>query len=169
METVMGKTYETFMKHADTNGNGTGTKNAIGNYASTDTPFKVTNDRVGKTLELHRVVIYCEDDASFRNGGYGGLATLTDGIIVRVTTKAGGTIELTDGVPIKNFSDWGRLCYDVTYQEFQTGNNFAHVRWTFSKSGQPLRLAYGESLEFVMRDSFSGLVGHYFNVQGFWD
>jgi len=163
----MTKISEPFIRFADTVGNGTGTKNAAVDASST-TIFLVENTRPKTHLELNRCIIHIEDDASFRAGGYGGLTTLTNGILVRYNSRFFGVVDLTDGIPIKNMSDWGRYCYDVTYQEFQTGNNFVNIRWTWSKAGEPIKLGFGDKVEFVLRDDMDALVGHYFSVQGVW-
>jgi len=77
---------------------------------------------------------------------------------------------LTDGVPITKNAQWGRLCYDVASTEYKVNNeNFINVRWTFSKSGQMLRLVgdNGDRLEAVLNGTFSTLNDHTFLVQGY--
>jgi hypothetical protein len=51
---------------------------------------------------------------------------------------------------------------------FGSGNNFAVVRWTFERAGQPLRL-YGDNsdvLVMTVNDDLTGLVKHDFHIQG---
>lgn len=154
-------------QYADTNGNGSGTTNAIGNYASGQ-KFFITPQNVGEIYIINRVIIFLEDDANFASGGYGGLATLGTGISVDLYWKNGAVVtSLSGGINVKNNSDWARLCYDVDYDSFPAGNNYLHARWTFAKSGHPLALEYGDEVRINMNDDLTGLVSHYFMFQGF--
>jgi len=153
-------------RYLDLSGTGISTKNAVGNYA-TATPFFITPGEGLKKFIIHRMLVHIQDDANFNAGGYGGRAVLTNGVTVRVIRRDGTIENLTDGVPVKTNSDWARLCYDVTYDEFPAGDNYVHVRWTFSKSGNPIVLGVRDRLEVVLNDNFSAMVGHYFMVQGY--
>lgn len=152
----------------DTLGNGLGTKDATGNYSSTDTPFFIETTDPKEQLVLHRVMCYVEDSGGSPSlATYGGLTALTDGIVCRVTYRDGTVIDLTNGVPIQSNSEWARICYDVEIATFPAGNNYVHARWTFARSGWPIVLNAFDKLEFVMRDNLSSYVEHSFLVQGY--
>jgi hypothetical protein len=154
-------------RYLDTNGNGTGTKNAIGDYSSGQ-GFYITPQIVGQQYSLSRVVVYIEDDNnSFTLATYGGASALSSGIVPRVVLRDGTTTDLTDGLPVKNNSGWAELCYDFTMTSYPAGNNFFHARWTFARSGYPVVLNYGDKLEFLLQDSMTALVAHRFMVQGY--
>ena len=154
-------------RYLDTDGSGTGTKTAIGNY-STPTIFYI-QPPAGTIYRLSRMLPFVEDVGTFDSGSYGNGITLTNGITVRVQDDSGTLLDLTDGLPIKLNTHWARLCYDMAISKFGTGNEYLHARWTFAKSGQMVRLVgnNNERLEVVLNDDFSDLVSQYFMVQGY--
>lgn len=152
-------------RYLDTNGDGTGTKNANGDYSGGEEIFYIAPP-AGQTYELERMLIYVQDTGTFDAAKYGNGATLTTGIVVRVANDAGTLLDLTDGEPVKTNTHWGRQCYDVEVKAWGTGDEVMVVRWTFAKSGRPIRLHAGERLEVVLNDALDVLVGHYFQVQG---
>lgn len=152
----------------DTVGDGTGTKDATGNYAAADTPFLIRTTDPSERYIIHRVMSYIEDAGGAPNLSlYGGLTALTDGIVCQVVYRDGTIYPLTDGLAIQSNSEWARICYDVTIDTFPAGNNYVHARWTFSRSGWPIALNPFDRLEFVMRDNLSSYVQHSFLVQGY--
>ena len=111
---------------------------------------------------------YIEDaEVSISLATYGGITALTNGLLLQLVRKNGTTFDLGDGLPIKSNSDWARQCYDVDISTFPAGNNYVHARWTFSRSGAPIVLNFGDKLQFVMRDTLTALVQHYFLLQGY--
>jgi hypothetical protein len=154
-------------RYLDTQGDGFGVKNAIGDYGSGQ-GFYISPGTAGEQFELHRVLVYIEDDNNnFTLANYGGAGALSNGIVPRVVWRDGTTFNLSDGVPVKNNSGWGELCYDWTMTTYPAGNNFFHARWTFARSGWPVVLNTGDRLEFLMQDDMSDLLVHRFLVQGF--
>lgn len=152
----------------DTLGNGLGDKDATGNYASTDTPFFIETTDPRQRYIIHRVLCYIEDGGGSPSlATYGGLTALTDGILCRIMHRGELVCDLFDGLAVQSNSDWARICYDLTVETFPAGNNYAHARWTFAKSGWPIVLNPFDRLEFVMRDNLSAYVQHSFMVQGY--
>ena len=155
-------------RYLDTKGDGTGTKNANGDYSTPDI-FYIAPDL--KDMVLHRLIVLIEDGANMRAEHYGTLgAALTNGVVVRVSDPSGVLVDLTDESPIKTNAGWGALCYDVDVKAWGAGNDLLLVRWTFAKAGIPLVLdaKAGHKLEVVLSDDLQGLVRHYFMVQG-WE
>ena len=70
--------------------------------------------------------------------------------------------------PVKTNPDWGSYCYDASVSKYGTGIEQLLVRWTFNKLGRPIILDGDKSEEMglILNDDFSGLEGHYFNMQG---
>lgn len=158
-------------RYLDTVGDGSGSKSAIGAGYSVGSPgiFKI-QPAAGQVISLERMIVQIEDAGAPDAEKYGALSALTNGIIVRIANDAGVVKELTDGLPIKSNSHWARLCYDVSFSGFATGNDFVDVRWTFAKSGRPIVLGdtgVNERLEVVCQDALDGLIAHTFMVQGF--
>ena len=168
-----------FSRHLDTNGDGTGTKNAIGDYSSTAEIFYIQPPS-GQIFRINRMMVLVRGDKStFYTDSYGSRAILSNGIVVRAQNDSGTLIDLTDNVPILTNGNWGRFCFDSEVYPAATGNNdtYLRVRWTFGRAGYPIRLvgANSERLEVVLNDDFSlnsggssnPLVEHYFVVQGY--
>lgn len=151
----------------DTNGDGTGTKNAIGDYDGLNTKFYIKPPS-NQDFALYRMIVYVKDAGTLDASSYGNGITLATGIKVRVADAGGVILDLFDGQTVKSNADWAGACYDVSISTFGTGDNYLHVRWTFAKSGQPLIIngEKGEWLEVVLNDAFDGLLSHYFKVQG---
>ena len=158
-----------FSRYADTNGNGTGTKQVTGDYSGAAEIFYL-QPGAGQILHVTRMIVYIEDAGPFNMDNYGGLAgALSNGITVRVQDDSGTIINLTDGIAIDHNGSWGRVCYDINSINFGAGNDAVAVRWTFDRSGVPIRLVgdNNERLEIVVNDSFVGLVEHTFLIQGY--
>ena len=159
-------------RYLDTNGDGTGTKNATGNYAAAATSFFI-QPAPGEIFRIQRMIVSVHDEQKFKPEEYGNLSALTNGIFVRVSNN-GTTLDLTDGVPVKTNGGWGALCFDAELYSAAAGNgDYLRVRWTFAASGYPIRLVgdNNDRLEVVLNDDFNnngnGLIDQYFQVQGY--
>ena len=151
----------------DTNGDGTGTKNANGNYASVADEFYFEST---ESTQIHRMVIHITDTAGITQIKYGNLAALTNGYTVKVLdADQVEVLDLCDDVAIKANADLGRYCYDVQLQSWATSptNESVEARWTFARAGQPLDLPIGWRLSITFNDDLSGLIEHYFMIQGY--
>lgn len=169
----------TFTRHLDTDGDGTGTKNAIGDYSGAEEIFYIQPSSTQVFRITRMMVLVRGDKSSFYTDSYGSRPALSAGIVVRTQNDSGTLINLTDDVPVETNGNWGRFCYDSEIYPSTTGNTdtYLRVRWTFEKSGYPLRLvgSNNERLEVVLNDDFSlnsgglssPLVEHYFVVQGY--
>lgn len=161
--------FRPFFRFLDTVGNGTGTKNAIGDYSSTQTDFKILNP-VGADgdMEVNRLIVQIEDFGNAVAETYGVLGVLTNGVEILVFDGDGNTvIDVTDGQPIKNNGQWARHSYDVSIANFPGTNDFVECRWTFGRAGSPIELKPGWSFCARLNDDLQGLIAHYFQVQGF--
>lgn len=159
--------FRSFYRFLDTVGDGSGTKNAVGDY-STPTDFKLTNPAAANgIMEVERLMVQIEDNAAVSAESYGGLSALSNGVILLVVDGDGDTVvNITDDQPIKSNGHWAQFCFDVTIDIFPGTNNFVEVRWTFAKAGAPVVLKPGWSLIARMQDNLTGLVTHMLNAQG---
>lgn len=148
----------------DTNGDGTGSKNANVDGSVTPVEFKLTIPS-GYRAYLSRMIVHIRDSGSIDAGSYGNGITMSNGLQVEYTYR-GRSIDLLDGMPIQTNADWGRVCYDVSNTDFGSGDNFVQVRWTFAKAGGPLPLSGGQEFIVRVRDNLSGLEEHTFSLQG---
>lgn len=163
-------------RYLDTSGDGSGTKNAIGNYSSTADIFYI-QPAAGQVFRIVRMIILIGGKASsVKTDTYGSLSALTNGVTVRVQNDGGTVINLTDGIPVKTNAGWGGLCFDsVIYSSTSNTDTFNRVRWTFERAGYPIRLdgSSNERLEVLLNDDFTGgggadaLTSHYFMAQGY--
>jgi hypothetical protein len=158
----------------DTNGDGTGTKNANADYSGTGGDIFYIQPPAGTVYRLYRMIVHYEDTQGMTATEYGNLGSaLGVGIIVRVQDGSGTISNLTDGIPITTNADWSRFCYDAQLSVWVSSgaptNDVAQVRWTFAKAGTTIRLDgdQSERLEVVLNDNFAGLIDHYFHVQGY--
>ena len=157
-----------FFRFLDLNGDGTGTKNAIGDYSTPDIFY--IQPAAGVVYRVARMIVSIEDGGGMRAERYASLgAALSTGVQVRVQNDSGTVIDLTNGIPITSNALWGSACYDVDVKSWGAGNDILLVRWTFERAGQMLRLDgdANERLEVVLSDDFTGVVGHYFMAQGY--
>ena len=152
---------------ADTVGDGSGTINAVGDYSSASAEFKVQCG-AHEHIQCHRVIVLIEDAGPMSADDYGGISALTNGVECYVKDRAGAiNYRMTDtNFPIKSNLQWSAYCHDVKEINFGSGNDAVSVRWTFAKSGGPVSLKPGWSLNFLCQDNFSGIVTHLFQVQG---
>lgn len=169
-------------RYLDTNGDGTGTQNANGDYSGASSEIFYIQPGPSEIIRLERMLVLVGGRKNdFYTDSYGGIAGgLTNGITVRVQNDSGTVLELTNGIPVKTNADWGGLCFDAEVYPSSNGNvdSYLRVRWTFARSGYPLRLngANNERLEIVLNDDFSGDSGgtlfirkQLFQVQGYYE
>lgn len=159
----------------DTTGDGTGEKDAIGDYSSVEKIFFIQPSDI-QTLRITRLLVSIEDEGPADAGSYGNAIDLINGIQVQIRNNSGVLIDLTDGSPIFTNSHWARYTYDVRSSSFGAGGmgmglNYVFARWSFLAAGIALRLRgdQNERLSVILNDDFSGLVSHRFVVQGFFE
>jgi len=154
----------------DTNGDGTGTKNANVDGSSTPQLFKIGSEE-GRNLNLARMVVSIRDTGTFTASDYGAAAALTNGIQVGIFDSNGDIVDdFLDGLNIKENSQWGRACYDVDLKTWGNGPSMLLVRWTFTRAGGFVYIPEGSTNTFGIKvqDNLTVLEEHYFFIEGFW-
>jgi len=75
---------------------------------------------------------------------------------------------LTCSQKVQTNAQWSNYSYDLSKYDFGTGDAYISIRWTFSKSGNLIRLEGNdnENIAVGFKGNFSGLNGHRFLVQG---
>ena len=161
-----------FTQFLDTVGDGSGVKNAIGDYSGGVTIFKV-QPGAGVIYKIHTMIIHIEDGSGFRAERYAALGTaLTVGIIVRVQDNGGTIVALTDATaPVKNNGNWAEYAGPgVDVKAWGAGEEQLVGLWEFAQChGVPIRLDgdANERLEVVLNDDFTDVVDHHFVARGF--
>ena len=152
----------------------TGHSNAVANYSTgaggTSGESFIIKPPSTAAYRVERMLVHVQDTGAFAAEEYGNLGSaLTNGVVVRVATSTGTISDLTGTIPIKSNAQWARHMYDVRVDTWSAGDEFLAARWSFWKSGYPLRLdgSNGEFLEVYLQDSCTGLVAHQFFVEGY--
>ena len=164
----------TFLKpvvqQLSTVGDGTGTVEMVGNYA-TPTEFSVDGPTApDEYLYLERILIFVQDTGVFDAEGWANMGTLTNGIDLKVVDSSDNTLVQLTPAPIKSSGDLAALCHDVVFADYGTGENYATARWTFTKfSPDGLVLNNGERLVATVNDNFTVLTKQRMTVQGYLD
>jgi len=161
----------TISRFLDANGDGSGGKSFTADYSSAQ-GIAFIQPAASEVMILERMLVTIEDTTGFAAADYGNITDgLTNGIQVRVQDDSGTVADLTDGVPITTNANWATFCYDADLKTWGNGNEFIMVRWTFGKSGVPVRLSGNKNarLEVLFDDDLRGLVSHNFLVQGRYD
>ncbi len=156
----LSKFYHVF-EYLDTNGDGTGDSNAIGDYSSAPTDF-FYQPGPGKVELITGMIVYMEGK-DVGKGGYGNANVLTNGITMRTdNTVPEASMDLTVGVPILSEKQWQRLCYDLS----PVSEESRVARCTFARSGLPLILSETDRLVVTLHDDFSHMDEHRFKIEG---
>lgn len=163
----MNKPGEMIFSYLDTNGDGSGTKVATGNYSVAADDFYISPPD-GQTYHIYRMIVHIEDDTGMQVQDYGNITNgISNGVSVLVEDPDSTEIlDLTDGLPITTNGEWTRVCYDVDVKSWGSGNEVLSARWTFAASGSPIVLPSNWSLIVRLNDDFSTLLDHTFKVQG---
>lgn len=152
-------------------GDGSGDNSYVGDYSVTPKTLYLTpgpNVGSGSTIQLHRMIISIMDGNGMTATEWGNLGSaLTNGLEFKVLRK-GVDQGIFAGINPKSNASWGALCFDVdikTWGQVPT-DDILVARWTFAKSGAPIRLHYGDEFQINLNDDFTGLVKQHFLVQG---
>jgi hypothetical protein len=159
-------------RHLDSVGDGSGVKNFNGDYSiATGSPeIGFIQPPTGEIYRIARMIIIIEDTTGFQQQEYGNLGVpLSEGVGLQISDDSGVILDLLDGVKVLTNGMWGHFNYDVDVKSWGSGDEQLLARWSFDKSGAPIRLVGddNERLEVTFDDDdLQGLTGHYFLVQG---
>jgi len=155
--------------YLDTNGDGTGTTNAVGNYSGAVTPFYLT-PATGQVIVLEKLIIQVADKGAFAIDGYGGLAggIVTNGVTIQFKRQGAVVTKLTDDSPIINNADMSRLNTDYRLISYASSYNSSSVSFDQTSFGTSLYMVgdLQDSLEVLLHDDFTGLESHRFIAYG---
>lgn len=167
----VGKVQTPLIRHLDIVGDGSGAKNANGDYSGAEERFLIA-PAAGEIMRLARMLVTIEDTAGFRAERYGSFAAaLANGIHLKFVRDGVDILTYTDGHAIQTNAEWGHFCYDVDLKTWGAGDEFVIARWTFAATGTCIRLVGDalESFDVVLNDDLTGLLGHHFVVQGLYE
>jgi len=154
-------------RYLDTVGDGSGTKNANGDYSSVAQDFKITTQPNISSNLIQALNIHIRDGSALSANEYGNVAALTNGVSVKIHNASNvAVIDLTDGIPVKSNAGWSRGAFNMRADDFGSGDNFISAQWHFNDPGSWMSLPTGYSLRVHLNDNLSGLIDHYFFVTG---
>lgn len=150
-----------FYRLADSIGDGTGEKNAVGGIPGT---YRLTCGPYERLL-VQAMIVYLEDSRKMRTQNYGGMTDpLPIGITISQDMADGPPQLVTDpDNPIKSNGDWALFSGNTTPLVLE-GHEGLIVRVS---ENALMRLDPGESIAITMPDDMTGLIKHYFAFQGF--
>lgn len=148
------------------------TTDFTGNYAGSPIEPQYVNPAIlGKDFYVYQFTVKILDNGGFSINDYGNIAALANGVEVFYEDEGGREISITGGMPILTNLDWDLSSGSgLTYLSFGAGPNACNIIWTVKDvSGAPgLRITPGRRFFVRLNDNFSGLVGHFFKVNGFY-
>lgn len=151
----------------DTDGDGTGTINANGNYSVTADDFYIVDAQ--RQLVIDHLHLFIEDAGAAASDEYGNTgAALTNGIKL-LHLDAGGNIiqDLLGGHVVKTNGQWAQFTNSLDRSSWSGTNDFISGEISFSDYGHlGLFLPKGTSLVVRVNDDLSGLVRHTFFAYG---
>ena len=155
-------------RHLDTDGDGTGVHDAVGDYTG-DNPTDFYIQDTKRDMYLERMIVYIEDVGNFDSGKYGNGVEPTNGIHILITDANDNTVQFltADDEAIKTNAHWAEHCHDMVLFNWAAGNDSASARWTFRRDlGAPLHIPRGHKFKATLHDTFVGLEKHEFAVRG---
>lgn len=129
--------------------------------------FEIRGPGAGSDIEIDitRILFAMTDGTAMDDGTFGGIASLTNGIVLR---RHNG--EINNIYNIKNNGDFGIISFDKTYSDKAPAGLFGiNIRSTFGgteKHGVVIRLGINESLEILIQDDLTGLTSFRMMGQG---
>lgn len=153
----------------DTNGNGTGTINANGNYSGAADIFYI-QPLSTDVYRISSLTIQIEDSLnSFDTNTYGGATALSNGITLRVVNDSQTVLDVAGGQTINDNAEWLSLAKESQLLQGQSTGEVLRLFIDFDGYGQQIRLdgANNERLELTVNDDLTGLLSHTFFVRGY--
>ncbi len=158
-----------FFGFLDTNGDGTGVKNAIGDYSASPVDFKYTRPKGSEgDLFINSLVIHLQSPVKINAQGYGAsMAPLINGIQLFAENSSTVTIhDFTSGIPIKTNSDWNRFGGKTNVDPYSGGDYFFKASFRAVPPAEPFFLIPEHSIGLTLNDDFTGLINHTFFIEG---
>lgn len=134
--------------------------------SATTEVFGITNF-FDESVDITRFIFHCRDATSMDDGKFCGRTVLPRGVLLRKKLLNGNYINYWK---VRNNGGWGELAYDKIYDEKAPAGLYGFTtRLTYggqSKHGVVIRLAPGESIEFLIQDDLTGLESGVLMVEG---
>jgi len=122
----------------------------------------------GSVWQITRIIFSIVDNLAPDDGKFGGMAALTNGVVIRATTAAGRTVTFGNW---KTNGDMKLDMYDVGYSDkAPAGNHGVNGRWSFHKSELVAELDGDASpiqkMEVLVQDDITDTISFRMRAQG---
>lgn len=151
------------LRFADTNGDGTGDIDAIGDYSGGEVSFKIIPpSNMVYVFEKFNIII--ADAGTMDSGGYGnnGANPLTNGVNFQVRRGGVPIVDFTEGRKIKTNAEWAMYFDSQTRYSYGTGDEYLvmriderELRWPRWIDGRA-----GDEMHFTVHDDLTHLKKH---------
>lgn len=152
----------------DDNGDGTGAKDAIGDYSITPKIF-FRQPLVGEVYVISEFILHLVDNSNMPSGSWGGITALTNGVIIRVSDDNGVISDITNGDPPKDNADISHLMPNFRIVTFGASDNAIIASFTQESFGAQAIIdgSQNQRIEVLLNDNFTGLVEQHFIIHGY--
>ena len=157
------------IQYLSTNGDGSGTVNAVGNYSGAEKIFYIQPPK-GTVYIISELLIHLADSTNFSIGGFGSRAALVNGVTVRARRNGVQLLDITGGQPIKTNPHLTHLTSRYALLDFPGGGNSITVAFHRDDFGVDLTLNgdLKDTLEAVLHDDFSSQDDFHFIAHGYY-
>lgn len=158
-----------FLEFMDTNGDGTGVKNAVGDYSATPTNFFYTRPAGSEgNLFINSLKIHLQSPVKINAQGYGNnMGPLDNGIILFLEDESQVmTRDFTSGIPIKTNSDWSKYGARTGIEPYSGGDYFFKASFRAVEPTKPVLIPPEHSIGLTLNDDFSSLISQTFFLEG---
>jgi hypothetical protein len=156
------------VKYLDTNGDGTGTTNATGDYATTPTTF-FYGPPAGEVYVAEKLIWQISDKGAFGIDVFGALAAaLPNGVEIEFWRLGQLVLKLTNGEPVKTNAGMTRINTDYRKIPYTSNYESAFVSLNAESFGGPLYMVgdLQDQIRIPLTDNFTGLDNQYFILYG---
>lgn len=154
--------------YLDTNGDGTGSINANGNYATPTTFFYAPP--AGEVAVIEKMIIHIASKGLFTLDGYGSIpaGTITTGYDIIFRRLGTVVTKLNNGKPIVSNADLAHINTDYRLINYANNYDASNVSLDAASFGGPLFMVgdLQDQLEITLLGDYSGLEDHHFILYG---
>lgn len=157
-------------RYLSTNGDGTGTTNAIGNYSGAPAYFYISSFNTLKTFYVTDLIFQYSANGSFSQSGYANGVALTNGIDIQYWQNDDAIFTVNDSRKIKTNDGFVHSGFDYQLITFSGAVNSVAAKYSFVN---PIILneytdGWAGWFTVILNDDFTGLTDQTFYLKGYY-